>query len=94
MDIYEALKKHMEIKEEELIWAKERIKELEENECALEKFWKKSKSIHEILRNKIAIKELEASHFEDEKVCTSQRTTETCIDANIQNKFNNNSTII
>ena len=57
MDIYEALNKHMEIKEEELIWAKERIKELEENECALEKSWKELEIVNELLQKQIALKE-------------------------------------
>ena len=47
--MYEALEKQMKVREEDLICAKERIKEIEENNCALEKYCKKKKSMNDPL---------------------------------------------
>ena len=55
--MHEALEKQMNVREDELFCAKERIKELEENKCALEKYGKESKSINELPQEQIAPKE-------------------------------------
>ena len=46
-------KKQMESKEEEVLCAKEIIKELEENKCVLEKSWRESKLVNELLQKQI-----------------------------------------
>ena len=55
-------KKQMESKEEEVLCAKEIIKELEENKCVLEKSWRDLELVNELLQKQIVLKELDVLH--------------------------------
>ena len=54
--MHEDLKKKLRIKEKELHYAKGKIKELEEKQGALEKSWRGSELVNEILQKQIALK--------------------------------------
>ena len=54
--MHEALEKQMKVREEEMFCAKERIKELQENKCALKKSWKESKSMNDPMQKQITLK--------------------------------------
>ena len=53
MDLHRELKKQLKIKEEELNCAKGKIKELEENQCVLEKYRMELVLVNELLQKQI-----------------------------------------
>ena len=72
--------------------AKERIKEIEENKCVLEKSSKESKFIIELLQKNIMSKESDASH--SKAVSTIQGKAKISIGTETPNKFSDNSIIL